>query len=180
MLQPFERLAARLRPYSAELRFLLLFGLVLGGGFTLLSWQPVNDRFVEPFTAGVARLSGGVLDLLGQDVRMDGTIIRNARFAVNVRNGCNGIEALIIFLAAVLAFPARLSARAIGLVLGSLVIQVVNVVRVVALFLTGAYLPRWFDSSHTVVWQTVVILTAVLLWIYWAARFVARPARPEA
>jgi exosortase/archaeosortase family protein len=50
-------------------------------------------------------------------------------------------------------------------------IQVVNLVRVVALFLTGAYLPKFFDSSHTVVWQTIVILFGVLLWIFWANRF---------
>jgi hypothetical protein len=45
---------------------------------------------------------------------------------------------------------------------------------VVALFLTGAYFPSWFDTSHTVVWQTVVILSGVVLWIFWADRL-ARP-----
>ena len=40
-----------------------------------------------------------------------------------------------------------------------------------ALFLTGAYLPDLFDTSHTVMWQTVVILCGVLLWILWADRF---------
>ena len=53
-------------------------------------------------------------------------------------------------------------------------IQIVNLVRVVALFLTGAYLPSLFDSSHTVIWQTIVILSSVVLWIYWAQRIVPR------
>ncbi len=69
-----------------------------------------------------------------------------------------------------------------GVVLGMVVIQLVNLVRVVALFLTGAYLPKLFDTSHTVIWQTVVILAGVLLWIFWADRF-ARPrgaSRPAA
>ena len=57
--------------------------------------------------------------------------------------------------------------------------EIVNLLRVVALFLTGAYFPRLFDASHTVVWQTVVILAGVLLWIYWASRFAA-PRRPPA
>jgi hypothetical protein len=42
--------------------------------------------------------------------------------------------------------------------------------------MTGVYFPALFDSSHTVVWQTVVILFAVLLWIFWAQRFAVRPS----
>ena len=112
--------------------------------------------------------------LLGQDVTMRGTILQSPRFAVNIRNGCNGIEAMLIFLAAVLAFPAPWRSRLLGLALGILAIQVVNLIRVVALFLTGVYFPRLFDASHTVVWQTIVILAGVLLWIYWANRFAVR------
>jgi hypothetical protein len=52
-----------------------------------------------------------------------------------------------------------------------------SIVRVVALFLTGVYFPGIFESSHTVIWQTMVILFGVLLWIFWANRF-ATPAAP--
>ncbi|HWM93865.1 MAG TPA: exosortase H [Thermoanaerobaculia bacterium] len=160
-----------------ELTFLILFAVVLGGSFTLVSLNWVNDNVIEPFTAGIARVSGATLDLLGQDVRMQGTIIRGSRFAVNIRNGCNGVEAMLIFLAAVIAFPAPWRARLLGLAVGIVAIQAVNLIRVVALFLTGAYFPSWFDASHTVVWQTVVILFSVLLWILWANRIGVR--RPE-
>ena len=162
-----------------ELTFLILFAVLLGGSFTLVSVNWVNDHVIEPFTGGIARVSGATLDLLGQDVRMQGTIIRGSRFAVNIRNGCNGVEAMLIFLAAVLAFPAPWRSRFLGLAFGILAIQAVNLVRVVALFLTGAYFPRLFDASHTVVWQTLVILSGVLLWIFWANRFAApAPAEP--
>jgi exosortase H (IPTLxxWG-CTERM-specific) len=163
-----------------ELTFLILFVVILGGSFTLISVNWVNDHVVEPFTAGIAWLSGGVLHLLGQNVTMTGTVIRNPRFAVNIRNGCNGIEAMFIFIAAVLAFPASWKSRLAGLGLGILAIQVVNLVRVVALFLTGVYFPKIFDTSHTVIWQTIVILCGVLLWIFWANRFAAPPASEPA
>ena len=153
-----------------ELTFLILFAVLLGGSFTLVSLNWVNDNVIEPFTGGIARVSGATLDLLGQDVRMQGTIIRGRRFAVNIRNGCNGVEAMLIFLAAVLAFPAPWKSRLLGLAVGIIAIQAVNLVRVVALYLTGAYFPSWFDASHTVVWQTIVILFSVLLWILWANR----------
>jgi exosortase H (IPTLxxWG-CTERM-specific) len=164
------------RPFwrRPETRFLATFLLVLAGSFVLLSWQPVNDGLVEPFTGGVARASGVALRLVGEDVAREGTVLRSPTFAVNIRNGCNGVEAMVILLAAIVAYPASWKARGIGLALGTGVIQLVNLVRVVALFLTGAYLPRFFDSSHTLVWQTVVILVALLVWVYWAKRFVHR------
>jgi exosortase H (IPTLxxWG-CTERM-specific) len=160
-----------------ELTFLILFAVLLGGSFTLVSLNWVNAHVIEPFTGGIARVSGATLDLLGQDVRMQGTIIRGSRFAVNIRNGCNGVEAMLIFLAAVLAFPAPWRARLLGLAVGVVAIQLVNLIRVVALYLTGAYFPALFDASHTVVWQTIVILFSVLLWILWANRLGA-PRQP--
>ena len=166
------------RSIGRELRFLLLFALLLGGGFTAMSLHQVNDAFVVPFTGLVAKASGFTLDLIGQSVVMRGTQIHSERFAVDIQNGCNGLETVLIFASAVLAFPAPWRARAIGLVLGLIAIQAVNLVRVIALFLTGAYFPRFFDSSHTVVWQSVVILSGVVLWMFWANRFAA--SRPSA
>jgi len=159
-----------------EITFLVVFVVLLGGSFTLISVNWINDHAIEPFTGGVARLSGAVLNLLGQHVALSGTVIQGPRFAVNIRNGCNGVEAMLIFLAAVLAFPAPWRWRLAGLVLGILAIQVVNLVRVVSLYLTGAYFPRFFDTSHTVIWQSVVILFGVLLWVFWANRL---PPRDE-
>jgi len=167
------------RRYRRELGFLIFFVLILGTSFTLIAWNPVNDQVIEPFTAAIARAGGAVLNLIGQQTTMDGTIIRSSRFAVNIRNGCNGVEAMLIFFAAVLAFPATWRSRFLGVAFGFVAIQLVNLIRVVALFLTGVYLPRLFDSSHTVVWQTLVILAGVLLWILWASRFAnAAPASP--
>ncbi|HVR28629.1 MAG TPA: exosortase H [Thermoanaerobaculia bacterium] len=159
------------RSYRREIQFLVLFVVLLGGGFALIAWQPVNDHVIVPFTAGVARTSAVVLRVIGQPIRIEGTRVYGEEFAVDIENGCNGVEALIIFLSATLSFPAPWPARLAGLAIGMVGIQIVNLIRVVALFLTGVHFPVFFDNSHTVVWQTIVILFAVLLWIFWAQRF---------
>ena len=168
------------RRYRREITFLVAFVVLLGASFTVISINWVNDHVIEPFTGGVAHVSGAALNLLGQHVAMRGTVIQGPRFAVNIRNGCNGVEAMLIFLAAVLAFPASWRSRLAGLALGTLAIQVINLVRVVSLYLTGAYFPRIFDASHTVIWQSVVILCGVLLWVFWANHLPVRdePAAP--
>lgn len=173
---PADPPASFWRQNRREITFLTLFVILLGGGFTVLSVNSVNDGFVVPLTAGIAKVSGVLLNLLGQGVTMRGTQIHGPRFAVDIQNGCNGLETVVIFLAAVLSFPSPWRSRLIGVVLGTLAIQIINLVRVVALFLTGSYLPKLFDNSHTVIWQTIVIVFGVLLFLYWASRF----AQPRA
>ena len=107
------------RAYQREIQFLVLFVVLLGGGFALIAWQPVNDRVVVPFTAAIAKVSASILDLFGQETTMNGTRVYGKNFAVDIENGCNGIEALIIFLSATLSFPASWKARLAGLGIGT-------------------------------------------------------------
>ncbi len=153
---------------TRESRFLLLFFGFLIVGFFVIALRPVNDAVVVPFTAWVARVSGVALRLLGEDLTVVGCDLRSPRFAVTIYNGCNGLITSLIFVSAVLAFPARIGAKVVGVVGGLLAIQVVNLVRILALFYTGVFAPEWFDESHLVIWQSIVILCGVALWMLWA------------
>lgn len=166
----------RLRP---ELAFLLKFVLLLVLFFAATAPKPMNDAFVEPFTAGVAKVGGFAAGLFGEETTMVGTAIISPRFAVNVRTGCNGLETIYIFFAGVLAFPAPWGRKLLGLVGGFLAIQLLNVVRIVSLFYIGVYFPKHFEDSHIVVWQAIVILFGVALFLLWADRY-ARSNRPAA
>ena len=154
-----------------QVLFLVKFFVVLVAAYLFIAWNPINDRVIVPFTAGIARTSGALLDVIGEnDITVAGTVIRSPRFAVNINNGCNGVEAMLILLASIVAFPASLKARAIGLALGALVVQLLNAVRIVTLYLLGAYQPRLFDMFHTAVWQIVIILAAIAFFLVWSAR----------
>ena len=158
-----------------QVLFLVKFFAVLLAVYLLIAWKPVNDNVIVPFTALVAQVSGGLLKLIGQDVTVAGTVIRSARFAVNINNGCNGVEAMLILLASIAAFPASMKSRAIGLGLGALAVQVLNAIRIVTLYLLGAYQPRLFDLFHTAVWQIAIIMAAIGFFLLWSSR--VAPAR---
>ncbi len=159
-----------------SLGFLARFLALLVASYFLVASRPVNDAVIVPFTAGVASVSAEVLDLLGEGVAVSGTEIRSPRFAVNIENGCNGVETALLFGSAVLAFPAPWKRRLLGLLLGFAAIQAINLVRVVSLFWIGAHRPALFSSSHTVLWQSIVVLCGVLLFLLWASREQRRPA----
>jgi exosortase H (IPTLxxWG-CTERM-specific) len=153
-----------------QVLFLVKFFVILIGAYLLIAWNPVNDNVIVPFTEGVARVSGALLQGIGQPVTTSGTIIRSSRFGVNINNGCNGVEAMLILLASIVAFPASFRARTIGLLLGAFAVQILNAIRIVTLYLLGAYQPRLFDIFHTAVWQILIILSAIAFFLMWSAR----------
>lgn len=153
-----------------QVLFLVKFFAILVAAYLLIAWSPVNDNVIVPFTKLIAASSGAILKGIGQAVTVNGTVISSSRFGVNINNGCNGVEAMLILLASIVAFPASMRARLAGLVLGALAVQLLNAIRIVTLYLLGAYQPRLFDMFHTAVWQIVIILSAIGFFLVWSAR----------
>ncbi len=77
---------------------------------------------------------------------------------------------MLFLAAAVLAFPATAAQRAAATLLGCLVIQAVNLVRIVTLYLLGCHRPEWFETFHVTVWQTVVFAVAIAFFVFWTRR----------
>ena len=157
-----------------DTRFIILFLAILGVTFTIIAFRPVNDSVVVPYTAFVARVSGLALRIFGEPATVAGCLVSSPRFAVTIYNGCNGLITSLIFVAGVVAFPARPTAKLIGVVGGLLAIQIINMVRIVSLFFIGIYLPDLFNDAHIFVWQSLVILAGVALWVLWANRVALR------
>jgi exosortase H (IPTLxxWG-CTERM-specific) len=153
-----------------QVLFLVKFFGILVATYLLIAWKPVNDNAIVPFTRGVATVSGSVLRAIGEQVAVSGTVISSAKFGVNINNGCNGVEAMLILLACIVAFPASWKSRLAGLLLGAVVVQLLNAVRIVTLYLLGAYHPRLFDLFHTAVWQIVIILAAIGFFLVWSSK----------
>ncbi len=154
-----------------ETRFLLVFVGLLVSSFGIVALKPVNDAFVDPYTAGVAKVAGRILQGLGEKVTVRGCLLASPRFAVTIFNGCNGLITTLIFLSAVLAFPVGWRPKLIGVVGGIVAIQLINMIRIVSLYYIGAFFPSWFNNAHVVVWQSIVILAGVALWVFWAGRY---------
>lgn len=154
----------------AQKKFLIRFALFLVGLYALVAIQPVNDAVVVPFTGLLVKVSAAILRAVGEPVVTSGTVIRSALFAVDVKNGCNGIEAALLLVAAMLAFPASAKARAAGIASGLLAIQLVNLFRIVSLFWLGAHRRDVFELFHAAVWQTLLILLAVGIFLAWGRK----------
>lgn len=158
------------RTHHRDLLRIGAFVLLLAGaalGISLLVGQETAMRGLQD---GLARVASSILNLFGGHTLVDGNTIHSERFSLSVVTACTGLFTTGVFVVAVLAFPARWRAKAIGVALGIASISVLNVVRLVSLFLIGVHAPAVFDRAHLLVWQSLLILLALLLWLAWARK----------
>ena len=82
--------------------------------------QPVQNSVVDPFTQVLAKVSIILIVPFDDSVIAQGRILRDLEtgFAVSIHAGCNGIEATIVLIAAVFAFPAKLAQKLIAIMSG--------------------------------------------------------------
>lgn len=151
-------------------RFLVRFIVLIVVLYGLVAAKPINDAVVVPFTAWIASGTAGVLAPFSRGVVADGTLVTDGATAVNIENGCNALEACIILVAAIVAFPASIRSKTIAVLAGCLTLQVVNLIRTSSLFLLLKHQPGLFETAHGGVWQVVLVLLAVAFFLVWSAR----------
>lgn len=153
-----------------QIGFLLRFAVLLLTFYLVVALQTVDTHVVAPFTRAITAVSGSALNLIGEEVQRSGTTLRGDRFAVDLRNGCNGLEAMVFVAAAILAYPASWKHRGIGMLAGVTLIQLVNLVRVTSLYLLGRYRPDLFEMFHLTIWQSVIFALSIFFFVAWTGR----------
>jgi len=154
---------------NSMIRFFVLFTVLLIGLFTLEILQPAEKYVILPFTSFIADVSVWFIQLFDDNVGAMANVIRDKTtgFGVRIERGCNGVEALIILFAAIFAFPAPLKSKLIGFVIGFFAIQSLNLVRIVSLFYLGQWNQVAFEWFHLYLWQALIILDALVVWLIW-------------
>lgn len=145
--------------------FLVLLALLFG-----LELTPWSQRwFVEPWTTALAQISTSLVTLFDSGVRATGKVIASTTngFAVSIESGCNGVEATLVLIAAMLAFPAPWKHKLLGLAVGIVAVQGLNVVRVISLFYLGQWDRDVFEWAHLYVWQALIMLDVLIVWLVW-------------
>jgi exosortase H (IPTLxxWG-CTERM-specific) len=151
------------------IRFFILFTVLLIGLFTLEILQPAEKYVILPFTSFIADISVWIIQLFDDNVMSISNVIRDKTtgFGVRIERGCNGVEAVIILFAAIFAFPAPIKHKLIGFAIGFFMIQGLNLVRIVSLFYMGQWNQVAFEWFHLYLWQALIILDALVVWLIW-------------
>lgn len=153
-------------------RFLLIFGAtsLIGFGIEVIPW--VDQHLIKTYIVGITWMAGNLINLVGGLADVNKSIIQHPinSFAIMVANGCSGLEAVILLVAGILAFPATLHQRIIGCIAGTMTIVTLNLLRIISLYYLGQYSQTWFDWAHFYAWDALIMIDALVaffLWVRW-------------
>lgn len=202
--------------------FLVVFSLLAIVIFAFHFQSAVYEAATQPWTELLANISAKIISLFDDTATANGVEILTDP-ALNSENfpgirivaGCNGVEAWLVLVAAIMAFPPYSNIKArwillgmamiifspiywdawlnklllamlflfitqlfspigrqklIGVVVGFLAVQAMNVVRVISLFYLGQWDKEIFDFAHYYLWQALIILDAFVVFLIWLSK----------
>ena len=148
-----------------------MFVLYLVVGNLVLAVPWVDSGFVGPWTSFNATGAAALSRLIGIEAYASGTRISYELGSLNVLTGCNGVEALLILVAAFLAFPSPWTRRLLGVLAGTVAIFGANLIRLVNLVVVAKFFPAWLEIFHIYIWQTLIVMIAFALFLSWGMFF---------
>ena len=122
--------------------------------------------FINSSTASVLAL---LLNMLGVDAMTNGSIVRLDGLWMEIVDECTGIYEILVYTAAVLAFPTSMKKKAVGIAFGIPLLVLLNMARLICLAFVGIYSAESFEFVHLYLWQVTLILLIVIvlsIWIY--------------
>ncbi len=150
-------------------RFILTYVLLMGMFVFLIGAKPIKKilDINGVYTNMIIYFTYLVLKPFGVMEGIDGSVIKLKGLALDVRFGCNGLEAFLIYTVAVLSFPSNVKKKSVGIIVGFIVLQILNVLRIAGLGLSGIYAKHYFHYIHVYIAQGMMIAVAFLLFLVW-------------
>ncbi|WP_366141011.1 exosortase/archaeosortase family protein [Seonamhaeicola sp.] len=149
-----------------------------------------NSNLVDrPLTAHVGNASAFVLNFLGntKDFRAEtmtvkdyhegnityleaSVIYHHDNIILNIANVCNGLELIILYIGFIVCMPSSFWRKVKYLVLGTLIIDFINILRCVGLIYLREYYELYFDFAHHYLFKAIVYSTTFLMWYVYSRK----------
>jgi archaeosortase B (VPXXXP-CTERM-specific) len=180
-------LLARLKGIWANpsYRFVLLFIpylMVISVGYPLLltHW----GGFVQAFIDATASIEYYMFRPFTEHIAVDGKMVMFRSFGVRIVDECTGIYEMLIFSAAVAAFPTSVKHKILGFLFGNPLIYLFNVLRIAVLIAVGHYHRESCGFGDVYLMQATMIVMITSVWLLWITVVVRdrsdAPATPAA
>ena len=164
----------------SQLRFGLTFLGVAALLFSIYSFpyqeNGRSSRWFHRYLSTYAGLAGSVISVFDRDLKVTENVI-SGRMTLEIVKSCDAMEANLLFVAAIAAWPARWRRKLIAGVLGLAILVVVNVIRICTLYFLGIFAPASFEVVHIEICPLLIVAVAIGEFIGWAT-WMQRPSPP--
>lgn len=93
------------------------------------------------------------------------------KYIVQIVEGCNGVSVVILFISFIVAFSGSLKNTLLFIFGGTLLIYILNVLRIAMLIVLMYYLPEKKHLMHSVLFPAVIYGAVFILWVIWVNKF---------
>ena len=135
--------------------------------FYLLSGLGYFDKITFGLATLGVKSSEFILKTQVDGINFEGNTITFNHFRVNVNAGCDGLEIIILFIIAVLSFPVPYIKKIPAIILGSIILFLINLIRILALFYIGYNFNDKLDLFHNDIFPLMIIIFEFILWVIW-------------
>jgi exosortase family protein XrtF len=137
--------------------------------------QQKEDLFsCSPITKIVANHIQITANMLGYDAMVEQhadelsmKFILNGKFVSRIIEGCNSLSIIILFLSFIIAFSGSVKATIFFGLFGSILIYIVNLLRIIALSILYYRFPKYQEYLHDLLFPAIIYGLTFLLWITW-------------
>ncbi len=156
-------LACRERPAGYLIGFFLLF-MVLQYGFQLSRGTVVERLIIDVVTVKVSVMLINKVSP-GERVVAIGEKLVSPQTRLSILNGCEGVESILLVIAAIMALPKKVKYKVQAIVLGIVVIYWLNQIRIVMLYYSLRYNHIFFDTLHGFVAPSFIVMIICILFV---------------
>ncbi len=152
---------------GAGVRFALILAIFVLGAI-LTHRNPLLIRALAPFDRLTAQATAAVLSWHGIEVNREDAILSHPTgFGYEIYYRCTGLLPAAFLAVGVFAFPTHLRPKLVGIAIGIPLVFSLNLLRLASLFYIGVWHPNLFDLAHTVIWESLLLLSIVGFWLWW-------------
>jgi len=153
--------------FRGVLVFLLLLGL-FNGAYQVekrLSGRLLDLPYTRLAASGAAILAHLLLPIPVE--RRDSITLASGRTAVVIRGGCNGLEALFLMAAGILAYPTSWHCRGRAILIYLPILFALNLLRIVMLLYVMAEHPVYIRIFHDQIAQGILVAFVFGFWVHY-------------
>ncbi len=176
---PLKKIFIQYKPFFTFLIKFVLFYFVFAFIYNqFLNQFDVSKFELDSITKMVSNHTSYFMHLFDEDCNVipnkneaSMKVIYNGKYVARVIEGCNAISIIILFAAFIFAFASNWVKTFLYIIIGSLLIYVLNIVRIGLLVWAIYYYPDYQEFLHGTVFPLFIYGVVFILWIIWVTKF---------
>ncbi len=157
----------------------MLFYFAFAYLYTLYLNQFDASKFqIDGITVMVSKHTASLMNLFNQDYQvipneMEASmkIIYKKIYIARIIEGCNAVSVIILFAAFIFAFASEWKKTALYIVSGSVLVYLLNIIRISLLVVAYYYYPDYKEFLHGIVFPLFIYGIVFILWVVWVTKF---------